>query len=204
MIEPVARLKITLADIQPAIWRRVDMPLSANFRALHDVIQAAFGWENRHLFEFRLGGKVYGEPTPDDALFGKKVSRARNLRLAMVIERGVDRFDYVYDFGDDWCHEVVIESIFQGDPETDYPMFVDAARLAPPEDIGGPPGFAEFVEAMADPAHAQHADLLRWHGEVFDPEALDRRRIEVEIATIAEFRRRALEGHRSRRRNAAD
>ena len=168
MIEPVARLRIPLADIRPA-----------------------FGREDRHAFGFRIGGKVNGAPTPGDAIVGRKVSRARNLRRATVIEHGFDRDCGV---GGGRCREVVIESVSRGDGGTGCPALVDAARRAPPEEPGGPPGCAGFT--MADPADSHHAGLRRRHGAVFDPGAPGRHRIEVEIAT---FRCRAPQGHPSRK-----
>ena len=202
MIEPVARLGITLQDIEPTIWRRVDVPTSATLLALHDVIQAAFGWMDGHLFEFAVGDRTYGMPMPDDAAFGRKVFQAKGVRLQRLLDRGVERFVYVYDFGDDWRHVVVVEGVRDGDAAVDYPVFVDGARRAPPEDVGGPPGFEAFLEAIADPAHDEHAQMLAWCGGAFDPDDIDRRRIELDLAALAEFRRRAIEGHRTRRRRA--
>ena len=176
MIEPVARLRIELQDIEPKVWRRIDVPTSANLLALHDIIQAAFGWMDYHLFEFRVGDRVYGMPMPDDAAFGRKVFQAKGLRLKSLIERGVDRFLYVYDFGDDWRHDITVEAVRQGEAAVDYPVFVDGARCAPPEDVGGPPGFEDFLEAVSDPSHDEHARMLEWCGGSFDPDDIDRRR----------------------------
>jgi hypothetical protein len=66
MIEPIARLLIELRDPQPRISRRADVPASSTLIALHEIIQVAMGWSDAHLFEFRVGDKVYGEPDPDD------------------------------------------------------------------------------------------------------------------------------------------
>lgn len=198
MIEPVARVRIELQEIEPKIWRRVDVPLSASLLGLHDVIQAVMRWQDYHLFEFVVGDRVYGEPYPDDEAFGRKVRKARNLRLKQLIDRGVERFLYVYDFGDDWRHDVIVEGLREGDADVDYPAFVDGARRAPPEDVGGAPGFMDFLDAVLDPTHEEHQRLLTWCGGAFDPEDIDRRAIELALATLAEFRRRALLGHRNR------
>jgi hypothetical protein len=197
----VVRLRIELQDIEPKIWRSVDVPLSATLLGLHDVIQAAMRWQHAHLFEFRIADRVYGEPYPDDDAFGRKVHNARNLRLKQLIDRGVERLLYVYDFGDDWRHDVIVEEVRDGDTEVDYPAFVDGARRAPPEDVGGPPGFMDFLEAVLDPDHEERERLLTWCGGVFDPDDIDRRAIEIELAMLAEFRRRALLGHRNRKQD---
>ena len=113
MIEPVARVRITLQDIEPKIWRRVDVPLSTTLMALHDIIQVAMGWTDSHLFEFVVGDRVYGEPHPDDAMYERKVYQAKSIRLKQLLDRGVDRFLYVYDFGDNWRHDILLEEVFE-------------------------------------------------------------------------------------------
>ena len=75
------------------------------------------------------------------------------MRLGTAITRGADRFVYVYDYGDNWRHEVIVEEVRDGDPDIEYPAFVDGARRCPPEDVGGPDGFMDFLEAILDPAH---------------------------------------------------
>ena len=115
MIEPVARFRIELREIEPRLWRRGDVPLSSTLLALRDTIQAAFGWTNSHLFEFVIGERVYGEPMPDDDFFDRHVYKAADIRLKTLIERGVERFLYVYDFGDDWRHDIFVESVGDGE-----------------------------------------------------------------------------------------
>ena len=200
MSEPIARLKIELEDTEPRIWRRVDVPTGITLATLHDVIQALMRWEHAHLYEFRVGDRAYGDPLPGAETFGHRVYKARGLRLSQLIERGVEQFTYIYDFGDDWRCRIRIEGRRDGDPGIDYPVFVDGARRAPPEDVGGIPGFEEFLEAVNDPDHPDHDHLLTWAGGGFDPDDIDRHEIETDLAFIAEFRRRVLAGHRSRAR----
>ena len=111
MIEPVARLRIELQEIEPKVWRRVDVPLSSTLLALHDIIQVTFGWMNSHLFEYEVGDRVYGDPMLDEDLYDQRVYKARNIRLKSLVERGVERFRYLYDFGDSWTHDISIESV---------------------------------------------------------------------------------------------
>ena len=94
--------------------------------ALHDIIQVTVGWTDSHLFEFVVGDRVYSEPLPDDELFERKVYNAAGIRLRTLIGRGVERLLYVYDFGDDWRHDVIIEDVRDGAPDIDYPAFVAA------------------------------------------------------------------------------
>lgn len=197
MIEPIARVKITLEESHPPIWRRVDVPMSASLMALHDIIQVAFRWKGGHLFEFRIGEKVYGKPHPEDEAFGRKVYQAKSLRLETLIGRGVGRFQYVYDFGDNWRHDLVIETIMEGSEDIDYPVFVAGARRAPPEDVGGMTGFMEFLEAVLDTTHEEHARMLTWYGRPFDPSDIDEKRIRMVLGMFADRRRGPLMSHRS-------
>ena len=109
MIEPVARIRIELQYLEPKIWRRIDVPLSSTLAALHDIIQVSFRWQGYHLHEFVVGERVYGEPADDDELYERKVYKAAAVRLKTLVERGVDRFLYVYDFGDNWRYDVIVE-----------------------------------------------------------------------------------------------
>ena len=203
MSEPVVRLLIELEGLEPRIWRSVDVPTGATLAALHDVIQAVMRWQHAHLYEFQVGERAYGDPASGLETFGRQVFKAAGIRLNQLLERGVDRFTYVYDFGDDWRHSITVENIREGDPDTDYPKLVDGERRAPPEDVGGVPGFTEFLDVIADPRHPEHAHLLGWAGGAFDPEDIDRRGIELDLAMLAEFRRRVRAGHRSRARKKA-
>ena len=123
MIEPIARVRIELREIEPTLWRRVDVPHTSTLLALHDIIQVTVGWTDSHLFEFVVDDRVYSEPLPDDELFERKVYNAAGIRLRTLIDRGVERLLYVYDFGDDWRHDVLIEDVRDGAPDIDYPAF---------------------------------------------------------------------------------
>ena len=197
MIEPIARVRIELREIEPTLWRRVDVPLTSTLMALHDIIQVAIGWTDSHLFEFVVGERVYSEPLPDDELFERKVYNAAGTRLRTLIGRGVERLLYVYDFGDDWRHDVIIENVRDGAPDIDYPAFVAGERRCPPEDVGGVPGFMRFLEAALNPFHDEHEAMLPWYGKPFDPDDIDERYVCMALTTIANRRRGALMRHRA-------
>ena len=169
MIEPVARIRIELQDLEPKIWRRIDVPLSSTLAALHDIIQVSFRWQGYHLHEFVVGERVYGEPADEDEFYERKVYKAAAVRLKTLVERGVDRFLYVYDFGDNWRHDVIVEEVRDGEADIDYPAFVDGARRCPPEDVGSTDGFMDFLEAVLDPGHEEHKQMIEWYGGPFDP-----------------------------------
>jgi len=189
-VDRIARLKIELDDWQPTIWRRVEVPLTASLKALHDVIQAVMPFEDYHLFEFRAGGQRFAIPDPEWDSLRDRTYSAKTTKLGTLIDRGVTEFSYTYDFGDDWRHTITIETTAAADPATDYPRYLDGARRAPPEDVGGIPGFELFLEAIADPNHEEHDELMRWYGAPFDPALIDEDAIRARIAKLA--RRRAI------------
>ena len=197
MIEPIARIGIELREIEPKLWRRVDVPLTTTLQVLHDIIQVTVGWTDSHLFEFRVGERVYSEPHPTDELLERKVHDAAGIRLRTLIDRDVERLLYVYDFGDDWRHDVVIEEVGDGAADVDYPAFVAGKRRCPPEDVGGAPGFMRFLEAALDPFHDEHEEVLAWYGKPFDPGDIDERYVRLALTTIANRRRGALMRHRA-------
>jgi Plasmid pRiA4b ORF-3-like protein len=164
------QFKIILQEIKPPIWRRIQVP-DCTLADLHEIIQAAMGWENYHMHQFRINGKRYGMPDPDGLEFGPKIIDETKVLLSQLVPQ-TKKFRYEYDFGDGWLHEIVFESNSPKEKSQKYPLCLDGSRACPPEDVGGPWGYAEFLEAIADPKHERHAELLEWAGE-FEPDAFN-------------------------------
>ena len=196
MSEPIARIRIELEDTDPMVWRELDLPLSTTLATLHELIQVAMRWEDSHLHEFVVGEKVYGVPYPEPGLIERKVHQSRSIRLGTLIDRGVREFLYVYDFGDNWRHRIMIGDVRQGDPALEYPHFIAGARRAPPDDVGGISGFEEFLEAVTDPDHEDHERMLTWCGGSFDPDDIDERHVRMIVEDFAARRRGPLKSHR--------
>jgi hypothetical protein len=170
------QLKVTLRDIDPPIWRRIQVWEDTTLAQLHRILQIAVGWENYHLHEFLIGCRVYGVPDPDDE---RPIIDERRQRLCAVVPQVGTSFEYVYDFGDNWRHELLLEAVVLPEPEQQYPRCLAGERSGPPEDVGGPWGYASYLEALADSNHEEHESMLEWRGP-FDPElfslaALNRR-----------------------------
>jgi hypothetical protein len=138
---------------------------------LHEYLQAAFGWWNYHLHQFAIDGERYGPPARDDMDFGLEMIDETEVPLSQLIPKSgrKSRWLYEYDFGDGWRHEILFEGFAPADPEAKYPQCVEGERACPPEDCGGPWGYADY---LADPHHERHEELLAWRGP-FDPEAFD-------------------------------
>ncbi len=166
----IYQLKVTLQDSHPAIWRRIQVGDNILLPQLHGVLQLAMGWMNSHLHWFRVGQQIYTEPSPD---FGFEVLDYRTVRLNQIAPAVKDRFVYLYDFGDSWEHDIVVEKILAPETDADYPRCLDGQRACPPEDIGGVWGYADFVKAIRNPRHPEHDEMLEWAGGEFDPEKFD-------------------------------
>lgn len=185
----IATLRIDLKDSDPPIWRLVEVPTSITLKVLHDIVQVTMGWLDYHLWEFVIEGQSYGLPMDDDwGAAPRKV--ASRVRLRDVLAPGTTTIDYTYDFGDNWEHRLVVSDVRQGEPGGAYPRFIDGKRDCPPEDCGGIPGFHEMLEARADPAHPDHAEISEWL-EDYDPDELDVFPIQVALGRIAARRNAA-------------
>jgi hypothetical protein len=179
----VLSLKVTLRNSKPPIWRRILVPAGMTLADLHTAIQIAMGWHGGHLHDFDVGGEHYGDPdTTDD------VANERRLTLKTLVNSGITRFTYTYDFGDDWEHLILIEK--PPSAALAAPACGAGARACPPEDCGGIWGYAELLEILADPNHPQHDEQLEWLGDAFDPEAFSVADTDARFAQA--FSRKAL------------
>ena len=171
---PIYQLRIELRYVKPTIWRRLLVPASIKLHQLHGALLWTMGWAGGHLHEFVVGHDHYGEPDPN---FDTPPAVQRDDRVTLAAALGARKsFVYLYDFGDGWEHQVSVEKILPPDPALKLPLCVAGANACPPEDVGGPPGYEEFLAAINDPAHEEHDAMLEWCGGAFDPTAfhLDR------------------------------
>lgn len=185
----IAALRIELKYSDPLIWRVVEVPTSITLKVLHDIVQATMGWLDYHLWELVIEGQAYGLPMDEDwGATPRKV--ASRVRLRDVLSPGTTTIDYTYDFGDSWEHRLIVSDVRSGDPGTAYPRFIAGERDCPPEDCGGISGFYEMLEARADPAHPDHAEISEWLDE-YNPDVLDVFPIQVALCRIAARRNAA-------------
>jgi hypothetical protein len=167
------QLKIELLDVTPTVWRRLIVPETIKLPKLHRVFQTALGWTNSHLHEFIIGGVHYSDPDPDLA---DELEQLDERHVVLLKALGLDArcFDYIYDFGDDWHHVVIIENRLPHPGAA--PSLVHCSgggNACPPEDVGGALRYAEFLAAIADPSHEEHAAFREWSGGRFDPKRFD-------------------------------
>lgn len=149
------------------------------------------GWWDSHLHEFEVADKAYGMSEHDEGdIEFRPLYNDRNLRLDQIIKRGITKFTYLYDFGDNWIHEIVIDGTKPPAQNIEYPILIDGDGHGPPEDCGGVHGFEEFKDIMNNKADPEHTSLAEWFGEdEFDPYFVDRKKIEEELERIRSSRR---------------
>jgi hypothetical protein len=173
----IYQFRIALLDAELAVWRRIQVR-NETLDRLHVHIQTAMGWTNSHLHEFDIDGERYGDPLLlDDGFEDFHCVNTRTTYVSDIIPDSGERFrfSYEYDFGDAWLHEVLFEGCLKATPGERYPICVEGVGACPPEDVGGITGYSEFLAAIADPDHEQHAIYREWAGP-FDPQAFDARR----------------------------
>jgi Plasmid pRiA4b ORF-3-like protein len=179
----IVRLKVVLDHVEPTVMRRIEVPLGIRLDRLHIVLQAAVGWTNGHLWELRARDVGWGIPDPGWGDGPRDASKTT--LLALLKDTGIKTLIYLYDFGDGWEHTIKVERIGDTVPGALYPRLIEAVGRCPPEDIGGPPGYAEFLEAIADPDHERHDELTEWYDGDFDPAAVDAEAIKLQLANLA-------------------
>lgn len=174
------QLHIELKHLRPKVWRRVLVPETITLARLHQVIQALFQWSGAHLHEFDAGGERYGIADPDYDPPGSIGSERTMLLNALTPSRTID---YEYDFGDSWEYRVKVEKVFPPS-ELKLPMCIGGANATPPDDCGGVPGYADLVQAMADPDHPEHDETKEWIGGDWDPAVFDIDKVNRRLAAI--------------------
>lgn len=172
----VYQFKITLEEIDPPIWRRIQVPETYSFWDLHVAIQDAMGWTDSHLHQFEMTDPKTGsgveisipdEDWEDEALAGWEV------KIADFFTLNNPSAFYIYDFGDNWEHRIVLEKIVPRAEETEYPICLEGERACPPEDCGGAWGYVDMLETISDPADEEYEDMIEWLGDDFEPEYFD-------------------------------
>jgi Plasmid pRiA4b ORF-3-like protein len=131
----VYQLKVALRGVDPSVWRRILIPGDATVRTLHETVQVVMGWSNCHLHRFTVHGREYGLTYEGGISFA---DRPDKVRLSEFHFQPHERFEYVYDFGDRWEHDILVEKILPLEPARAYPVCIRGAQSRQPEDSGGP------------------------------------------------------------------
>lgn len=183
----IYQIKVTLKHSRPPIWRRIQVPSTINLAKLHDILQIVMGWEDYHLHMFTIDGADYGHPAQDPYGELGTVNETK-FKLNQLIDQEGQRFIYEYDFGDSWEHVLLVEKILPPQKGVRYPLCVKGKRACPPEDVGGVWGYVNMLEAIRDPDHEMHEELLEWVGGGFDTEAFDLEAINSRLRSMGRGR----------------
>lgn len=166
----IYQLKVTLKDSKPPIWRRIQVTDDITLHYLHQILQVVMGWEDYHLHQFIISGTYYGKVDPD---YGADMCSENDVKLNQVVKNEKFKFNYEYDFGDAWQHQILVEKILPLQKDTHYPLCLVGKCACPPEDCGGIWGYAELLEVMQDPDHPEYEERLEWLGGSFEPEVFN-------------------------------
>ena len=165
----LCEIKVQLRYINPPIYRVLRIPSHTSLLKFHKLIQRAMGWSNYHRHLFEVEWKRYGE---HHERWDSEVIDSRKITLDKIFSAGTKSFIYDYDMGDGWRHDIDLLGIIEAE-RNEEPACIGGARACPPEDCGGPPGYEHLLEALADPNHEDHEELLEWVGRRYDPEKFD-------------------------------
>lgn len=189
MAEQIARLRVEIDEVTPAVVRRIEVPLDIRLDDLHFVLQIAIGWQNCHPFEFRLDGrdeaKRWGLVDKDDP--ESSPQPADRATLADLLAHGQHAFHYDYVYGEDWAHTVELEAIAPAEAAALYPRLVAASGRCPPADIGGIMGYETFLRAISDPLHLNHEGMREWDDPDFDPNVVDEAALRANLANLGKY-----------------
>jgi hypothetical protein len=183
--QKILQIKMILREIKPPIWRRVLVSDQITLWDLHEVIHAVFGWAGYHLHEFKIGNVIYGDPEDSELMDFIKEDESLYRLSDFNFNKG-SQLTYLYDFGDNWKHTILVEKVLPYDKKARLPQFLEGKRAAPPEDVGGEFGYSQFLEVIKNPKDTDHESSLIWVGGSFDPEAIDVKKINYRINLIAQ------------------
>ena len=164
----VYQMKITLKEVKPPIWRRIQVKSDITLKVLHKTIQIVMGWTNSHLHKFDI----------------RAPSSEPKVRLNQLNLQEKQKFLYVYDFGDNWELVILVEKILPMDEKTQYPICIAGKRSGPPEDCGGPWGYMDLLNVLNDPNDPEYDERIEWIGQGFDSELFDTEEINVRLRSI--------------------
>ena len=164
----IYELKISLSGIKPTIYRTIQFEENRTFFELHAAIQIAFGWENSHMHVFEIGDDRIGMSDFDEFEDDHTIEE-KTIRLFQTGLNEKDKFEYIYDFGDHWVHEIQVAKILEP-KKTFYPKCIKGAMNRPPEDCGGIYGFEDFKEIMGNRKHPEFKEMKTWYGGMYDEE----------------------------------
>ena len=189
MAADILRLRVTLLDCKPAIWREVEVASGMTLAGFHSVLQTLLGWRDSHLWAFEAGEKRFEIPDPDVRMQLPAGQDPDQVTLGALLARKGAGLLYNYDFGDDWRIDIKVVAIGKPQLKARYPRCISGERSGPPEDCGGHPGFEELLSARKNPKNKHAKELLEWTGEDWDPDSFDLATVNKALSALPTPRR---------------
>jgi hypothetical protein len=178
----VFQFEVVLKGTSPPIWRRFEAPETMTLAQFHDTLQIVMGWTNSHLHRFVINGKEYGRPDYEEVWGDEEPLRdERRVRLSSLFKVVPNAFVYLYDYGDNWTHVLVMDHYRPAAEDDPAPRCLEGERACPPEDVGGEGGYEDLLAILADPSDEEYEDMRLWAGEDFEPEVFDLKAVNLAL-----------------------
>lgn len=191
------QFKIQIRNIQkPPVWRRIVIPANFTFNDLHLAIQESFGWENYHLYQFEKAPydrgwkvKIPDEMDNGDFFMSEVINSEQTVVSSFIQSMNLKKFVYVYDFGDDWIHDITLEKTDE-DETILHPVCLAGKGACPPEDCGGPWGYENMKQLLAEaPDDEESLSYKEWMGldddEEYDPSYFDINEVNARLGNLS-------------------
>jgi hypothetical protein len=185
----IYQIKISLKDIRPEIWRRIQIDSKTTLYEMHHIIQIVMNWRNYHLYQFVINDKLYRTRIRygnAELLDDPEAIDDRSTLISSILINEKDTLIYEYDFGDSWEHLIKLEKIIQIG-KIMHPKCTAGKLNTPPEDCGGIPGFYNFVDIMSDKKSRDYKSTRKWYGGEYDPIFMDLAKINENLEKLTDF-----------------
>ncbi len=173
-------IKVSVRDLRPPVWRRLQIPSGITFHELNIIIQLAFGWSGAHMYDFELGDSRKGTGMDiyliDPSEEGVETRNSATETIDAYFHN-YDRMRYTYDFGDNWVHDILIEKRLETDVELKKPLCIKAKMADLPEDCGGPWQYQAYLNGLMD--KEEKADYEEMIGKKYSIE--NRENVDIEV-----------------------
>ena len=182
------QFKIQLTHVNnPLVWRRVIVPEQFTFWRFHLVIQEAFGWWNSHLFQFSPEGWRSENPIGLTGDWDEMNTQdCKKIKLSKIFKEPGQTYTYIYDFGDNWEHSLVLETV-TGE-KIQKADVLDGEGRCPPEDCGGASGYEDLKKIMGNPKHPEYYEMKDWLNlpprQKWNPAAFDLKKAKAAVGKV--------------------
>ncbi|PIE88785.1 MAG: hypothetical protein CSA04_00105 [Bacteroidetes bacterium] len=172
MSAEIFQVDVSLLNLDPVIWRQIEVPSNISLADFHLVLQKAMGWKNKRQHRFVKETTFYA---PTAELLDEEYSciEYKHVKLSDLLELDKDKIIYNYDFKDNWAHEIILEARKPAEEGATYPRILDGEGNCPPEGCGGVEGFVEILEVLDNPDHMDYEDTIEFLGPDYDPDFFD-------------------------------